>query len=677
MADELSLVDAPCATLYTFTIWMKTRLTPKLRRAALLLLTLVLCVGMPTYAQTDVASVAKKAVAFLQTRLPKPFPGVDSYTSSPETFPDSALGCAAPNQNVVAGSVPGYRFLFTVKGVIYEVRTNLDGSFAVLCDSANVKVETALSVYRTPQFSIAYPEKWTATPRDVNEVYLGLAAAPICTQPGMIVTLLGKQAASRTPDTLLDDYQAANKGLTANGERQTVGAAGRSMTLTGACTDGGPRGYRVSAYIAFGLGYRVVQFTPGAAVGQWADLFLKIAQEFSPSASGNAGQRVLEPANAPPTLFLHVYNGNLYAAAVGDLPGTPITRDANVIAEPRRGYGNARVSPDGKRVLFSDARGFLYTAVIGAVINPTRLPVQAVETGYSAAWSPDGSEIAFVAAGASLTLQAIRADGSAPRVLATLQTAPCIARATSADPSAALLSTDRGNDLLLEWIQPDVLLIAQTCSGLGVLRVSGGKAEALTTPLVRARLSPDKTKLVGTLIGKISTLDLASGNVLVTDTPADFATWSADGKTIYYATRSIKNALTLDAEKGGYAPFASASAELTLRRLDPVTMQDQLLYQTEGYAVGAIAAQPQGIAFTVIASSAALLEGLSRTQNPAELLRLAPVTQLYWLPEGAQSPTLLSFATQPLFGPPGSSASIGVPIPANVRPAKTPTGTAK
>lgn len=645
------------------------RFIPRCLRCLLIALYFLLLLT-PVHAQTDADSVAKKAIAFLGTQLPKPFPGVDSYTFSPEIFPDGGLGCPAKGQTFVPAKTPGYRFLLTVKGVIYEVHTNLDGSSAVLCDPLNVKVETALAVYRSPQFSVSYPEKWLVSPRTDAEVFLGVGAQQVCTQAGMLVTVLGKQPVGKTTDQLLDEYLVANKTQTIAGPRQAVARTGRTLLLTGTCADGSPRSFRVSIYLAFGQGYRLLQFSPTPAFGQWADVFQKIAVDFSPSATGNAVNIVTEPERPPATLFLHVYGGNLYAAVVDDLPGTPITRDAD-LGFNRVRYANARLSSDGKRALFTDPiRKTLYVAQIEKTPKPLQLANNVAASLFPAAWSPDSLSIAYVSTDAPLTVTIVDMAGVG-RALPRLDIPLCQAKLTS-DPAGQALALDRGADLLLEWVTPDTILIARACNGLGVLRVNPltGVAEPFAQPFSRPKLAPNKRLLAGSLLGKISVYDLSAGQSQVLDFAADQVAWAADSAALYYVTRTAQLTLKLETETAGYPPFESAVYELSLHRFDLVTRLDTVLYQGEGYAIGSISGHGDGVAFTVIQSDAALIEGIARTSNPTELLRLVPQSQLYWLPTGAQSPTLLANTTQPQFGPPGSLPIIGVPVAVNARPPK-------
>jgi hypothetical protein len=621
--------------------------------------------GPPAYAQTDAAAVARKAVEFLRSKLPPPFPGVDSYTFSPQTFPDAGLGCPAPGQTFSPVQTPGYKFLFTVKGVIYEVHTNLDGSAAVLCDSAAVKVETGLVALRTAQFSLPYPEKWVVTQRDANEYYIGVAAQQVCTQPGQIVTLLGKLPQGKAADSLLDDYLAANRNQQQVGDRAAIGKGGRTMLTQGACTDGSPRSFRVSAYIAFGQGYRLVQFTPGPAFNQWADVFSQIAGSFSPSATGNPGQPIDQPKGTSPTLFVHVYRGNLYAAAIDDLPGEPITRDADLYMSSRF-YTGAQLSPDGKRIIFTDPnRTGLYLGILG---KPTTLSVLSTamgDSGYGPAWAPDGQHVAFIGTDTPLTVRTVDLAGKPGPAWPVTGQVPCPSRAASS-PSATALAADRGLDLLFSWVTAESLVLARACNGLGAVRLNmqTGSIAAITQPISWPQIAPDRATLAGLVLGKLALLSLGDNQLTTLDVNADRVYWGRDALTLYYTTRAQTAPLKLDTTVNGIAPFSSGTFELTLHKLDLPSRVDTLLFQGEGYAIGSVAADSSGagIVFSVVPSEAALLEGIDGGASAIELLRLLPQPMLYWLRTGAEAPTLLAETTQPLFGPSGSSALIGVPV---------------
>ncbi len=442
-------------------------------------------------------------------------------------------------------------------------------------------------------------------------------------------------------------------------------------------------------FAAYGKGYRVITFAPQAAFNQWSDVFQKIAQSFSPSAAGAGGGNgaaILAPDHAPQTLLIAVFNGNIYMANVADLPGAPFTRDADLINGTRR-YANPRISPDGKHVAFVDAvRGMLYVASVVKNGVPFSL-ADKIDSAYPPAWSPDGSQIAYVSAASAsspASIQVIRADNTGRINVGTLPpdagtpsavstspatgtpsaSTPCAIN--SADPAATLFTLETGS-ALLEWPSAKTLLISQAC-GTSVAQLD--TASGQVTPLVtmnHARLSPSKTMLAGLIDGKVALFDLSTRQAQPLNIAADQVTWSADGSALFYATRTLKTALTLPGTTAGYQPFQSADNTLTLHRYTLSGGQDVTLYTGEGFAIGSIAPDADsGVVFTLIQSDSALIEGLTNKVSTADLQRLAPVTQLYWLPlpvlPNAQPILLAADMLQPVFGPVGSAAVIGLPV---------------
>jgi len=654
---------------------------------------------------TDVNDVVKKATQFLSDHLPKPFPGLDTFTYSAQTFPDGGLGCPEKGKSYPQTATPGYRFLLTVQGVIYEVHTNLDGSRAVLCDQASVKQNPPLNTFRSAQFSIAYPQAWTVTTRDASETYFGLSAAPVCSQPGMTVTLLGVEPPGKTAEMLLNDYQKANADLTAIVARTDIGDLGRDAVYQGACTDGSLRRSLVATFIAFSTGYRIVAFAPKNAFDQWSDTFQHLVAAFNPATVGGSGAAILAPEHASPTLLVHIFGGNVFMANVADLPGAPLTTDAAAINSTRL-YSQPRVSPDGRRIAFIDRiKHTLYVVTIGKNATAAQLPAQLTDVDYPPAWSPDSLEIAYVNApfgsrAAPFVVQAVRADGAVTRKLGTLAStfASCVmsehqnpefldpepaARVLSAEVGAHLFYEDGGS--LLEWPTANSVL-ASNCRGTGMERLDVGSGQS--TPIAEladfrhARLSPSKTLLAGSVSGKLTLFDLTANKLATLPIDADQMGWSANSSTVLYSTRTAKTPLKSARPLG--MNFEWADYALTLHQIGLDGSTDTLLYSGSGYAIGSIAVSPDGfgVAFTVVQSDSALIEGIANKARTSELARLMPIAQIYWLPFTVTTsvatkaagtatvaapaitaaPTLLIDSSQPVFGPSGSLAVIGVPV---------------
>lgn len=64
------------------------------------------------------------------------------WTWEQSTFPDSALGCPADGVQPVAGTVVGYRFLFTYADVTYEYRVSADRTVTAFCGTVNQSSQT-------------------------------------------------------------------------------------------------------------------------------------------------------------------------------------------------------------------------------------------------------------------------------------------------------------------------------------------------------------------------------------------------------------------------------------------------------------------------------------------------------------------------------------------------------
>ncbi|MHB8628423.1 MAG: hypothetical protein ACYDBJ_12925 [Aggregatilineales bacterium] len=554
----------------------------------------------------------------------------------------------------------------------------------VVTNVSNVLAQTAtpisLNTFRTAAFSLQYPAGWQITAHGDTETYIGPGTSPVCAQPGVLITLLGRQPANKTADTLFDDYQAVNSYLTGVEARADVGDLGRTAVLRGPCTDGSTRDLRVSVYIAFGNGYRLTAFAPHTQFKGWDDVYKQIAASFTPvipGANGQSGQPVHAPDHAPPTLVIHVFRGNVYMANVADLPGVPLTHDADVITNTRR-YAEARIAPDGKRVAFvSMPGGDVYVAPIAKDATAAKLPVQ-IATPYPIAWSPDGTQIAYVSAASDgkLTVNVAQIAGGTARPVGTLSATSCAPVKTD-DPAAATWAADlsaadaNGDRLLLEWPATNTLLVSSDCTGASVskLDATSGKLTPLST-LSRAVLSPDKTQLAGITGGKLAIVDVAGGQARPLPISADQVVWGSDSGSLLYATRTIKTPLSLSATVVGVAAFQSAVYDLSLHRYTLTGAQDDTLYTGMGFAIGSIAPSPDGsgLIFTVIQDDSTLITTLGKaTQALSEddVLRTRPAAQAYWLPFPAVAgtvPTLLIDTLQAQFGPSGSTATIGVPV---------------
>ena len=207
-----------------------------------------------------------------------------------------------------------------------------------------------LTTYRNDQFSVLYPSGWKVTPRDKGALYIGPNGAPACNAPGIILMPVGLLSTNDTPDILLNDFVTINTYLTETGTRVDLGTLGRTATFEGPCSDGTPRKFRITTYTATSRGFQLEEFAPKADFDQSDPLFLQIAQSFTPLTS-TGQQPIVAPKSVPSTLLIHLFQGNVFMAAVGDLPGTPLTRDADPINGTGR-YTQPAIAPGGRLIAY-------------------------------------------------------------------------------------------------------------------------------------------------------------------------------------------------------------------------------------------------------------------------------------------------------------------------------------
>jgi hypothetical protein len=660
---------------------------------------------LPTQAQgsTDdrVTEALKQATFFLGKQLGRNITVIDTFSYELATFPDSALGCPEPGKTYRAESIQGYKFFISIGGITHEVHTTLDGSRSVLCTQSTFKQEVTFSTYRSPQFSLPYPNRWNSVDR-VSDIFFGLGNSPICSQPGMTVTALGSVATGKTADALLDEYARTTTGIKYEGERIAVGTIGRSAVYTAPCTDGSPRRTRIAVFVAYGRGYRVLQFAPHNGFSQWSDVFLKILEQFSPGVAGSSsgGQPITQPDVSPLAMVAHIFGGNVYIGILADLPGSPVTTDA----ASDHVYRHVAVSPAGDRIAYIDpAAGALYLANVSRttlqVTGPPRKAAEKLAPGFPLAWSPDGSEIAYLSdegvkdgEQAVYAVMVAKAEGDGTRKIGDTQGIKIACGANTSDPAERLYWSEvgiDGNRLLLSWLRDGSFLYSLGCDGIGVGQIgSTGERSVLDPTLRRVQISPRSDDLIGVKGDQgqpavLVRLNLQSKKVeaLTTAAPPEQAAWSVDGKAIYYSTATLAEAINLDDEKQrerglkafGAWPFKANIYSVTLRRLDLAAQTDLEIYKASGRAIANIAPGPDGsgLLFTLIQSASDMVEAFKINVSAGDLRRQAPTSLLYWLSftgggQGSDTPAqLLAVTSGPTWGPMGSG------------PAPTPTSSSR
>jgi hypothetical protein len=665
---------------------------------------------LPTHAQGSaddkVTEALKQATFFLGKQLGRNITVIDTFSYELATFPDAALGCPEPGKTYKAESIQGYKFFISFGGITYEVHTSLDGSRSVLCTQSTFKQEVTFSTYRSPLFSLPYPNRWNSIDR-VSDIFFGLGNSPICSQPGMTVTALGSVTTGKTADALLDEYARTTSGIKYDGERIAVGTIGRSAVYTAPCTDGSPRMTRVAIFVAYGRAYRILQFAPQNGFNQWSGVFLKILEQFSPGVAGNSsgGQPVTQPDVSPLEMVALIFGGNVYIGTLADLPGSPITTDA----ASDHVYRDVSVSPVGDRIAYVDpAAAALYVATVSRttlqMTNPPRKIAEKLAPGFPLAWSPDGKEIGYLAdegakdgerAVYSVMAAKVAGDSAATRKIADTQRIKIACAINTSDPAERLYWSEvgiNGNRLVLFWLRDGSMLYSLGCDGIGVGQIgSTGERSVLDPTLRRVQVSPRGDELIGVngnpgqpaILVRLN-LQSKKAEALTTTAPPEQAAWSADGKAIYYSTATLIDSINLDDEKQrerglkafGTWPFKASIYSVTLRRLDLTSQADIEMYKASGQAIANISPGPDGsgLLFTFIQGAGDMVEAFKINVSAGDLRRQAPVSLLYWLsfissansdPSQGAQPQLLAVTSGPAWGPLGSG------------PAPTPTSSSR
>ncbi|MBX3086102.1 MAG: PD40 domain-containing protein [Anaerolineae bacterium] len=639
-------------------------------------------------AQGDEQKALNGAVGLLSKQLGISITVIDSFTAEPTQFEDTSFGCPVEGQTYVATAIQGFKFSIVYQGVTYDIRTNGDGTQGVLCQAPVVKETVGLATYRSPVFSIAYPETWNATDRN-TDIFFGPSLGPVCAEPGMLVVVLGT-VGDKTADALLDEY-AAQSNLGLDPARTSIRNIGRSTSYVTKCADGSPRQARVTVFTAFGKGYRVVQFAPQPQFAAWADLYQQMLDKFSPSTlSANSGQPLIRPNVTPLASVAHVFAGNIFIATLTDWPGTPITSGAT----PDHSFRDPAISPLGDQVAFLDPAGKLYVTALSGKTQPLQIAMGAAGS-YPLAWNPMGGEVAYVAVnGKDYALMAAKADGTGSRKIADMPAEEGSCSVETTDPAETLYWREagiEGSRLLLAWSKDGSLFVTATCAGVSLLHIQPDGSSTKTDHIGRVSLSPDGTRLLGfqdTLVQIV----IATGEVIPIElpAPADQAAWSNDGKQIYYSTLTVKTKIELsdevDRERGeaqfGAWPFTSTVYTVTLQRLDLASGVAVAVFEGEGRGIGRITPAPDnsGVLFTFIQGDALLADSFANNVSAVELMRQYPSTLLYWLPLPTGTAQLVAMTSAPDWGPLGSALAPTptggyTPKPGKITLTPTPTST--
>ncbi|MCC7209304.1 MAG: PD40 domain-containing protein [Anaerolineae bacterium] len=356
-------------------------------------------------------------------------------------------------------------------------------------------------------------------------------------------------------------------------------------------------------------------------------------------------------------------DGNVYLADLSARQTVPLTEDSQrrrmpvaPFTETTRQYGQFRWSPDGAYLLFVDqTTGGVFVAGGG------KLPLQVATTnsdrGYPAAWSPDGREIAYVVGaggapdGVGLQVQAVPVDGGPPRFAgAFTESGPC-PHPTSNDPAAALYWHETGFDgapPVFEWTKRGFLRHSG-CDNVLMLTESDGREVWRAENVRRVAIAPNGERAAAVVSDPASgglmlaLVELSSGAVrpIQSQPGIDQIAWMPDGQTLVFSAReayaaepgALRSAVGLELFPGAW-PLQYENKLVRLLTLPATGGAPVQRFVHEGMAVTSISPAPDGsgVAFSLVTSSAALVQRVNLGAAASEVLAVAPETQMWYAP---------------------------------------------
>jgi hypothetical protein len=104
---------------------------------------LLLLSALTVYAQGAPGQI-EAALANLSTQVGRPVAlgNLDNWQWEQSNFPDSSLGCPQPNTAYAQVLTPGYKFLLTYGGKIYDYRVTIDSAVVILCSVTDANAPT-------------------------------------------------------------------------------------------------------------------------------------------------------------------------------------------------------------------------------------------------------------------------------------------------------------------------------------------------------------------------------------------------------------------------------------------------------------------------------------------------------------------------------------------------------
>lgn len=356
-------------------------------------------------------------------------------------------------------------------------------------------------------------------------------------------------------------------------------------------------------------------------------------------------------------------DGNVYVTR-GSTPESPVqlTADAGRLKSDRspfydqvQAYGGLRWSPDGTGLLWMESgSNALYLASSG---QPARRVISGLAVAFPAAWSPDGSEVAYVVATAQSApngpngaaafiyqIQAIGLSGGGPRVAGSFAHIEGCG-GFNADPADLVYNRETrsfgGNEAALYWL-PSGFLHTTNCGGLGIALTdfTGRQVWALEN-VGRVALAPDGTRAVAIRFQNgdpaarsLILIDLTNGETspVQTEPGVDRAIWVANGAAIVYSTavqdRVVEGnpASTVGAAIFDMWPMTGVNYTVNLYGVAAGGGRSILLFSTSGRGITSLSADAanERLYFSFVSPSATLIEGINEGLTEADLANRYP-----------------------------------------------------
>jgi Lipoprotein LpqB beta-propeller domain/WD40-like Beta Propeller Repeat len=202
--------------------------------------------------------------------------------------------------------------------------------------------------------------------------------------------------------------------------------------------------------------------------------------------------------------------------------GTMLSSDGSrrQVGPSGRPVVNAALSPDGTRLAFMSRTGSLVEIDIGGGRDHRTLVPDTRQTSSSPTWSPDGTQIAFIAFGSGrITVSVVNADGSGLHVLtdlAGMQVGELGGLAWSPDGSTIAMSNSPS---VSDGSQGEIWLV--DADGSNLRRITGNDGSWWPT------WSPDGQRLAVARNGDIYTMTKEGGDVRLVSQGALEGIWIA------------------------------------------------------------------------------------------------------------------------------------------------------